>query len=61
MQQLLAAQGIPARVVAQGSVVHLGSGVPSALQVHSQDQWTALLLLSPIEENGEDGSTEFLE
>jgi hypothetical protein len=54
MQQMLEAHGIPARVVAQGITPHFGCGTPSALQVRPQDQWTALLLLSPIEENLEE-------
>ena len=53
MQQLLAAHEIPARVVSQ-SVAHLGSAVSGALQVRPQDRWTALLLLSPVEDNSND-------
>jgi hypothetical protein len=49
MQQMLAAHEIPARIVNQ-SAPHFGCGIPAALQVRSQDQWTALLLLSPIED-----------
>jgi len=49
MQQLLAAHEIPARIVNQGAP-HFGCSVPAALQVRAQDQWTALLLLSPIED-----------
>ncbi|HEY9621372.1 MAG TPA: hypothetical protein V6C78_13435 [Crinalium sp.] len=50
MQQILAAHEIPARVIHQGISPHFGCGTPAALQVRSQDQWTALLLLSPIDE-----------
>lgn len=56
MQQILFAHEIPARVVSQGVAAHLGCGVPAALQVCLQDRWTALLLLSPIDENLEDSS-----
>lgn len=50
MQQILTAQGIPNRVIAQGSTAYPGCGVSSALQVPLHEQWTALLLLSPVEE-----------
>lgn len=50
IQQMLAAHGIPVRVVNQGSAAHYGCNIPAALQVHPQDRWTALLLSSPIEE-----------
>jgi len=53
MQQLLAAHEIPARVVSQ-SVPHLGCAVSGALQVRPQDRWTALLLLSPVEDDSDD-------
>jgi hypothetical protein len=49
MQQMLEAHQIPARVINQGIAPHFGCGTPAALQVRLQDQWTALLLLSPIE------------
>ncbi len=49
MQQMLAAHEIPARVVSQ-SVVHLGQAA-AGLQVQPQDRWTAMLLLSPVEES----------
>jgi hypothetical protein len=55
MQQLLAAHEIPARVVSQ-SAAHLGCGAAGALQVQPQDRWTAMLLLSPIEEELEETS-----
>ena len=52
MQQLLAAQAIQARIVSQGiGSAYLGGGSPSALQVRLQDRWTALLLLSAVEDN----------
>lgn len=50
MQQILTAHEIPTRVVTHGVAPHFGCGTPSALQVRPQDQWTALLLLSPVEE-----------
>lgn len=50
MQQMLAAHEIPARVVAQGIRAHFGGGTPAAVQVYPQDWWTALLLLSPVDE-----------
>lgn len=49
MQQVLASHQIPARVQDLGVATYLGSGSPTALQVHPEDQWLALLLLSPIE------------
>lgn len=54
MQQLLAAHHIPTRIVDLGMASYFGTGSPAALQVRSQDQWTALLLLSPIEEDQPD-------
>ena len=51
MQQLLAAHDIPSRVVDIGVGFYFGQGSQAALQVRSQDQWTALLLLSPQEES----------
>ncbi|MCU0571327.1 MAG: DUF2007 domain-containing protein [Oculatellaceae cyanobacterium Prado106] len=50
MQQMLTAQGIPARVIAQGSTSYPSCGLSAVLQVRPQDQWTALLLLSPMED-----------
>ena len=50
MQQLLAAHDIPSRVVDIGIGFYCGQGSQAALQVLSQDRWTALLLLSPLEE-----------
>ncbi len=49
MCQLLTAHNIPARIVDLGITSYFGSGSPAAVQVHAQDQWAALLLLSPIE------------
>ncbi|GAB4383655.1 MAG: hypothetical protein Kow00121_45900 [Elainellaceae cyanobacterium] len=51
MQQILVAHEIPARIVSQGAIAHFGCDIAVALQVRAQDQWTALFLLSPIEEN----------
>ncbi|MBE9101391.1 putative signal transducing protein [Vacuolonema iberomarrocanum] len=56
MQQILEAQGIPARILSQGLQSHFGSGAPALLQVRSRDRWTALLLLSPLEEEATEGS-----
>lgn len=51
MQQLLAAQDVQARIISQGiGSAYLGGGSPSALQVHLQDRWTALLLLSAVDD-----------
>jgi hypothetical protein len=58
MQQVLAAHQIPTRVIDLGSVVYFGLGSPAALQVRSGDQWTALLLLSAIEETDQRTDTE---
>lgn len=54
MQQMLAAHDVPARVVSHGVLPHFGCGTPAALQVRYQDRWTALLLLSPVEESVDD-------
>lgn len=53
MYQILVAHNIPARILDLGMVSYFGAGSAAALQVHSQDQWTALLLLSPLEEQQE--------
>jgi hypothetical protein len=53
MQQMLAAHEIPARVIQQGVLPHFGCNTPAALQVRRQDKWTALLLLSPIDDKDE--------
>ncbi len=50
MQQILAAHQIPTRIIDLGIGSYMGTGSPAALQVRSQDRWTALLLLSPLEE-----------
>lgn len=51
MQQILSSYQIPSRVIDIGSGIWCGQGSQAALQVRPQDQWTALLLLSPVEEN----------
>jgi hypothetical protein len=51
MQQMLATHDIPSRVIDIGVGIYFGQGSQAALQVRAQDQWTALLLLSPPEEN----------
>ena len=51
MQQLLSAYDIPSRVVDIGLGIYCGQGSQAALQVLSQDQWTALLLLSTPEDH----------
>jgi Na+-translocating ferredoxin:NAD+ oxidoreductase RnfC subunit len=53
MQQMLAAHEIPTRIIDLGVSSYLGAGTPAALQVRSQDKWTALLLLSPPEDEPE--------
>ncbi|MBD1862012.1 MULTISPECIES: hypothetical protein [Trichocoleus] len=55
MQQVLAAHQIPARVLDLGVAPYLGLGSPAALQVRVEDQWTALLLISPVEEEQTEG------
>ncbi|NEO31244.1 MAG: DUF2007 domain-containing protein [Symploca sp. SIO3C6] len=50
MQQVLAAHEIPSRIIDTGISSYFGAGSSAALQVQPQDQWTALLLLSPPEE-----------
>jgi hypothetical protein len=56
MQQLLSVHQIPARILDLGIVSYLGAGSPAALQVRSEDQLAALLLLSSPET--EQGSQE---
>ncbi|HAC66291.1 MAG TPA: hypothetical protein DCF68_22835 [Cyanothece sp. UBA12306] len=51
MQQMLGAYDIPSRVIDIGLGVYCGQGSQAALQVRPCDQWTALLLLSPPEED----------
>lgn len=53
MQQILNAYDIPCRVINIGAGIYCGNGNQAALQVRSKDQWTALLLLSPPEDNPE--------
>ena len=50
MQQILAAHHIPTRILDLGVASYFGTGSPAALQVRPEDRWTALLLLSPLEE-----------
>ncbi len=52
MQQILASHEIPSRVIAVGASACFLTGT-AALQVRPQDRWTALLLLSPVEEEDE--------
>jgi hypothetical protein len=52
MQQILAAHDIPSRILDAGISSYFGAGSPAVLQVRSEDQWTALLLLSSPEEEG---------
>lgn len=58
MQQLLAAHDIPSRILATGISSYFGAGSPATLQVRSEDQWTALLLLSSPEEEQTGGSDQ---
>lgn len=51
MAQVLLDHQILARVVDRGLTPYFGTGSPAALQVQPQDQWTALLLLSPVEDS----------
>ena len=51
MQQILASHSIPSRVIDIGMGIYFGQGSQCALQVREQDRWTALLLLSPPEED----------
>jgi len=53
MQQILAAQEIPCRIIDLGMVSYMGMGSPAALQVPSQHLWAARLLLSPMEEEAD--------
>ncbi len=54
MQQVLAAHQIPTRIIDLGIMSYTGLGSPAALQVHLADKWTALILLSPFEEEAGD-------
>ena len=51
IQQILAAYEIPSRVLDIGLGGYFGQSSQAALQVRSQDQWTALLLLSAPEDD----------
>ena len=51
MQQILASHAIPSRVIDIGMGVYFGQMSQCALQVRGQDRWTALLLLSPPEDD----------
>jgi hypothetical protein len=51
MEQILAAHDIPTRIIDLGLRSYLGAGSPAALQVRSCDRLTALLLLSPVEDD----------
>ena len=51
MGQLLESHSIPNRVLDIGLGVYCGQGSQAAIQVRSQDQWTARLLLSPPEDD----------
>ncbi|WP_017306687.1 DUF2007 domain-containing protein [Spirulina subsalsa] len=57
MQQILTSHEIPCRVVNLGASACFLSG-EAALQVFPQDRWTALLLLSPQEEEDLDDFPE---
>lgn len=50
MQQVLVAHEVPARIVDLGVMPYMGLASPAALQVRAEDRWTALMLLSPLEE-----------
>ncbi|NJN71846.1 MAG: DUF2007 domain-containing protein [Limnothrix sp. RL_2_0] len=49
--QMLESHSIPNRVLDIGLGIYFGQGSQAALQVRSQDQWTARLLLSPPEDD----------
>jgi hypothetical protein len=51
LQEMLKAHDIPSRVIDIGLGIYCGQGNQAALQVRPQDRWTALLLLSPLEES----------
>ncbi|MEG3438988.1 hypothetical protein V0288_17820 [Pannus brasiliensis CCIBt3594] len=51
LHEMLAAHDIPSRVIDIGLGVYCGQGNQAALQVRQQDRWTALLLISPLEES----------
>jgi hypothetical protein len=58
MAQVLLDHQIPARIVDLGATSYLGAGSPAALQVRAEDQWTALLLLSPVDEAIDEAEAE---
>lgn len=59
VQQILAAQGIPSRILDLGAPTYLCLGGPTVVQVLPQHHWTALLLLSTPEELApEDASSD---
>ncbi len=58
MEQVLLAHDIPARILDLGAVSYFGVGSSTALQVQSQDQWTARLLLSAIDEESTESEAE---
>ncbi len=54
IEQILIAHDIPVKLIDLGMVAYFGSGSPAAVQVPLEDKWTALLLLSPMEEEQTD-------
>jgi hypothetical protein len=54
IEQLLTAQEIPTRLLDCGVVSYLGMGSPTAVQVSLEHRWSALLLLSEIEETSDE-------
>lgn len=54
IEQILIAHDIPVQLIDLGMVAYFGSGSPAAVQVRVKDKWTALLLLSPLEEEQTD-------
>ncbi|MGL5081144.1 MAG: hypothetical protein ACRC8A_06610 [Microcoleaceae cyanobacterium] len=53
MQQILLDHEIAARIIDLGASAYLGMGSPTALQVPTDQAWTARLLTSPIEKGSE--------
>ena len=51
IEQLLADRDIPTRLLDYGAVAYLGMGSPTVVQVPVDCRWSALLLLSEIEES----------
>ncbi len=58
MEQVLLSHNIAARILDLGAVSYFGVGSLTALQVCSQDQWMALLLLSSIDEESTESEAE---